>query len=752
MKRLLFILISAALVVAMVISCKKDKEIPHYPTELKEITLDQTAVEIFIGEEVVLNISYSPDNATYKREAIWLSSDNTVASVYRGVVKGLAAGEAVITAKAGTKTATCKITIVPIPEPEVEFHAELVAKSSSTLAFTWDRSFTNAFTVSLYSDSDCAVTVAEFNIPAGDACWMEAQPKFIIGGLNPGTDYWFRAFDTTRGLQSELVQAKTDDFEIVSLPESVTEPGVILAEDFGELRWHSDLVSGAAGFVPNETSSLASYDVKNFVNGTVTTGEIRFGTISTALESSRLKEWIMGEKTYVHCGYIKMGTSSSAATAVVTPAIPVPEGKKASVNVTVTVKKFNEDQENEWTVSANANPSRCLTFNFNGADEWETHTVEGLEIISGDRIVFAPKENCASNMGRALINDIKVEVTGIEDIIIPVASINVNVLEITSSTVSVTWNEGNSENIDNEKAYTATIYSDEDCTIPVQSHSFAAGQGTTLWRSGKYPKFIFAGLAPNTQYYVKVTDAEDKFSDPVSAKTSEFTHVQMPASISSTGVVLAEDFGELTWDFEYGQGCVGINKNGTGYNKFEEGVGAYGLFSDYSVSNTRLKYWARDTGSDDQVRLHPGYVTIGSFTKNKKGWILTPEFSIQEGKVATVKITLTARRGATSAEGALAVGILNNSSNSGADGGGAGMIDTNTSNFNWPNDRPDTIYNQFSPSSDEVWATFVFEGMKIHAHDRIIIGGKAPQSSDINYIFCLNLSDITVEVTAVENE
>ena len=79
------------------------------------VTLDKTALELEIGDSETLTATVSPDNATDKT-VIWTSSNKAVATVENGVVTAIAEGEAVITAQAGDKIATCNVTVNE-PEP-----------------------------------------------------------------------------------------------------------------------------------------------------------------------------------------------------------------------------------------------------------------------------------------------------------------------------------------------------------------------------------------------------------------------------------------------------------------------------------------------------------------------------------------------------------------------------------------------------------------------------------------------------------
>ena len=102
-----FAIALAALTVGFV-ACKKDEPKPQ-PDKL---TLDKTEVSIAVDATVQL---------TANMEVTWASSNEAVATVEAGLVKGIAAGEANITAKAGDQTAVCKVTVtggVTPPDPQ----------------------------------------------------------------------------------------------------------------------------------------------------------------------------------------------------------------------------------------------------------------------------------------------------------------------------------------------------------------------------------------------------------------------------------------------------------------------------------------------------------------------------------------------------------------------------------------------------------------------------------------------------------
>lgn len=75
------------------------------------ITINQGATaEVEEGKTITLTATVQPDNATDKT-VTWVSAHESIATVVDGVVTGIAPGQAIISAKAGDKTATCTVTV-----------------------------------------------------------------------------------------------------------------------------------------------------------------------------------------------------------------------------------------------------------------------------------------------------------------------------------------------------------------------------------------------------------------------------------------------------------------------------------------------------------------------------------------------------------------------------------------------------------------------------------------------------------------
>lgn len=110
MKANKFFAVALAALTLGFVACK-DKE-----PQPDKLSLNKTEVTIAVDETVQL---------TANLDVTWASSNEAVATVDAGLVKGIAAGEANITAKAGDQTAVCKVTVkeggpAEIPEIKVD--------------------------------------------------------------------------------------------------------------------------------------------------------------------------------------------------------------------------------------------------------------------------------------------------------------------------------------------------------------------------------------------------------------------------------------------------------------------------------------------------------------------------------------------------------------------------------------------------------------------------------------------------------
>ena len=129
---------------------------------MSPIVSESAAADINKGEEITLAVTFTPESAT-ERSLTWTSSDVSVASVSDGVVKGLKAGTAVITATTvNGKTAECTLTVhqsaesitLDVTKAEIETGATLQLtatvgpEDAEDKSVSWTSSDDNVATVS----------------------------------------------------------------------------------------------------------------------------------------------------------------------------------------------------------------------------------------------------------------------------------------------------------------------------------------------------------------------------------------------------------------------------------------------------------------------------------------------------------------------------------------------------------------------------------------------------------------------------
>ena len=103
------------------------------PVLVEEIALDQEEVIVFVGRNISTKATVLPKNASNKKLE-WYSSDDSVASVKNGSIKGIANGEAVITVKAadGSNAAASLKVVVATPVKKITLSDKTISLAPDT--------------------------------------------------------------------------------------------------------------------------------------------------------------------------------------------------------------------------------------------------------------------------------------------------------------------------------------------------------------------------------------------------------------------------------------------------------------------------------------------------------------------------------------------------------------------------------------------------------------------------------------------
>ena len=131
-----------------------------------EISLSQSSLSLTVGQSFTLSVSVSPNNATNK-SVTWTSSNSSVATVNRGVVKAQKAGATTIYAVSSTgKKASCTVKVA---EKQASQQDISLSPGDTTIKVG------QQLTIKLNGASKCE--------------WSESNP-FVVKMLSKGSDYY----------------------------------------------------------------------------------------------------------------------------------------------------------------------------------------------------------------------------------------------------------------------------------------------------------------------------------------------------------------------------------------------------------------------------------------------------------------------------------------------------------------------------------------------------------------------------------
>ncbi|MCD8017485.1 MAG: S-layer homology domain-containing protein [Oscillospiraceae bacterium] len=185
------------------------------------VTLDESAVELTVGDTLTLTATVTPENAS-DPTVTWKSGKASVASVdENGVVTALKAGSAVITATAGSYSATCTVTVTA---QEVASTGAALNVETATVAVGG----TVPVTVSLVPD-DTTESIAETAFESSDSSVAAVDENGVVTGAAAGTATITVTVTTDAGAEytasctvtvsDELIAADSESVETVTSTE-----------------------------------------------------------------------------------------------------------------------------------------------------------------------------------------------------------------------------------------------------------------------------------------------------------------------------------------------------------------------------------------------------------------------------------------------------------------------------------------------------------------------------------------------------
>lgn len=373
----------------------------------------------------------------FVNKAVVTMTDNKNWVTYKATLTGVTAEDHIIIGPNynGANTRFCisdvKIIYKGSSTPAPDFYAAAAETSSSTLCFVFGKDGSASsdikldYDIYLYSDAACQNEVQHYATPAAGNKWSNKQPKFVFGGLNPNTTYYFKA--KTGDTWSEVIESKTDDFTIVRMSDTPAAEGdVILAEDFRDCRDGGEGVAGAAAFGVVQNAFKASTD-------TYTAGWTNY-TDASFYDWGFMREntGVTGGNFYVAQGHTKLGVGGNGTWLVSPELKAIPEGKKATLEVEVTMAAYAASSD--WTnvkegvvgltqgafdsnhmipakFMVDGDTSDKAVFTMTTNNKWVTYKVTVQNATSAHRLFIGV--NATGSNKRANINDVKVKIIAI---------------------------------------------------------------------------------------------------------------------------------------------------------------------------------------------------------------------------------------------------------------------------------------------------------------------------------------------------
>ena len=260
------------------------------------ITLDKTSLSLNEGEEATLTATVKPDNATDKT-VTWTSSNTAVATVKDGVVTAVKEGSATITAKAGSKTATCKVTV----------SKAVVAVTSVTL---------NKTTLSLKVNQEATLTATVKPDNATDKTVTWTSSNTAVATVNNGKVKGIKAGTAVITAKAGDKSAKcnvtvtADAAPVINLESSSATITGAVSMNYGTVSFSIENVTG--NVFPEVTSSDDSWlHIESISTSTVTfwadmhTGSsMRTGTLTFKYKNAEPKKFTVKQYPGTYCQLI----------------------------------------------------------------------------------------------------------------------------------------------------------------------------------------------------------------------------------------------------------------------------------------------------------------------------------------------------------------------------------------------------------------------------------------------------------------
>lgn len=454
-------LILGAALSLLAISCKKEEAAPVI--EVTSVSLNNSVIGLYIGENYTLEATVRPDNANDKT-VLWSSSKPEIASVdANGKVTAVAEGTAVITAKAGKKTANCSVSVKrkAIPVESVSLNktettieegstetltATVLPANADDPTVTWSTSDAAIATVkdgvvtaiaegtavitakAGNKSASCTVTVPHVWVPVESVTLNKTETTIAVGNSETLTATVLPANaddPTVTWSSSDEAVATVKDGVVTAIAEGTA---VITAK--AEEKSATCTVTVPHVYVPVESVTL------NKTETTIEVGnsETLTATVLPANADNPQVSWTSSAESIAKVSSDGVVTAIAEGTAVITATA---DGKSATCTVTVPHVYVPVESvtlnKTSLTIEVGGSETLHATVNPANADVQEvtwTSSDETVATVSAQGTVTAIAEGSATITASAEGKSATCAVT-VPHVTIPVESVTLNKTEIT---------------------------------------------------------------------------------------------------------------------------------------------------------------------------------------------------------------------------------------------------------------------------------------------------------------------------------
>ena len=284
-------------------------ELKPEKVSVESVTLNTTSLEVEVGQSQTLTATISPSDAE-NQKVIWSTSNSAVATVSDGVVTGLRAGNATITAKSddGGKVATCEVIVKPAVSTVGPAVLEMDRITATTAYFKGHLNVSeNAIpfsSVTLYYSDDETFSIGTAQSVSLTTFDSEQNFSFYLTDLKFDTEYSY----------SLVVKVKSEETYLDVKKFKTNNVKVTLTPDEESLsQWPVTLLGVVSGLSEEDKSKIELGVAYSKVEGEAKSGqgtELIIDKISEEHEFVlKLTEIYFHNVPYFYCYYVKQGDS-----------------------------------------------------------------------------------------------------------------------------------------------------------------------------------------------------------------------------------------------------------------------------------------------------------------------------------------------------------------------------------------------------------------------------------------------------------